>query len=83
MSKLKKSEFDPDTTLVDYLNRNDVGFRSYSKEVRERFNNKFCMLRDYSIKKDVIINYADIKCMAIPFFIEDREEIEFKKLIVR
>lgn len=69
--------------LVDYLNRNDAGFRSYSKEVRERFNNKFCMLRDYEIKKDVLINYADIKAMTIPFFVEDGEDIEFKKLIIK
>lgn len=108
-SKLKKSEFDPDTTLVDlefilkgkgqvitvtttctescalidYLNKNDAGFRSYSREVRERFNNKFCMLRDYSAKKDMLINYSDIKVMTIPFFIEKGEDIEFKKLIIR
>lgn len=68
--------------LVDYLNKNDVGFKSYSKEVREQFNNKFMMLRDYARKKDFLISYSDIKCMCIPFFVDCGEEIEFKKLVV-
>lgn len=69
--------------LVDKLNKNDAGFNSYSREIRERFNNKFCVLRDYKRKKDVLINYSDIKCMTIPFFVENEEDIEFKKLIIR
>ncbi|WP_035290943.1 hypothetical protein [Clostridium sp. KNHs214] len=69
--------------FVDWLNENPA-FKTYQKEVKNKFDNKFFTFNDYKKKKSITINKDEVKWMEVPFYLDkSEEEVEFKFLRFR